>query len=246
MKKLVSIIITCYNYEQYIEECLKSCINQTYPEIEIIVVDDCSTDNSSKIINEVMEKSGLEDEKWSNYYNHKNMGYSYSKNRGIQEAKGDYITFIDADDCLVPESVELRMAEVEKNPELDFVHGIALRWYGGKKFKGYDKKNYCHSQGRLYKKELHRKFGLYYEGLRAKADKEWIFRIGLHPESPLPKVVKDKKIKKVCAWYLKHKLAMHKKRRKNPKYNAKIKKEFKRRIRQLKKEGITRDNTDFL
>lgn len=239
MKPLISIIITLYNYEAYIAECLASCIEQTYTNCEIIVVDDCSTDKSYKVAEKFGHQIRL-------FKTDKNRGYSHARNIGIREAKGEYLAFIDADDCLVPESVEIRMAEFEKNPELDFVHALVLRWYSGKKFKGYDKKNYCHAQGRLYKKELHRKFGLYYEGLRSKADKEWIFRIGVHPESPLPKVVVDKKIKKVCAWYRKHKIQMHKYRRKHPKLNKSIKKEFKRRIRQLKKEGITKRNTDFL
>lgn len=242
MKPLVSIIITCYNYEQYIGECIDSCLAQTYENIEIIVIDDYSTDGSVKIIQKYFY-----DKKINNpILCLQNYGYSFCKNAGIREAKGEFLVFIDADDFLTKTSVEIRMDEMIENPKLDFVHGLALRWYGGNNFKGYNKKTYCHAQGRLYKKSLHEKFGLYYDGLRSMADKEWVYRLGVHPDSPLSKLVKEKKLKKVVSWYRKHDDQMHKLRRKKPKLNAEIKKQFKKRIKQLKKEGITENNTEFL
>lgn len=245
-KPLVSIIITVFNYEKFIGECIESCLAQTYEPIEIIVIDDCSTDDSVKIIQKYFY-----DKKINNpILCLQNYGYSFCKNVGIREAKGEFLVFIDADDMLTADSVKNRMAEFEKNPKLDFVHGIALRFYGFEEglpvFKGYNKKTYCHAQGRMYRRSLHEKYGLYYEGLRSMADKEWVYRLGVHPDSPLPKLVKEKKLKKVCAWYRKHDLQMHKLRRKKPKVNEGIKKQFKKRIKQLKKEGITPDNTDFL
>ncbi len=241
MKPLVSVIITVFNYESYLAECIMSCIEQTYENFEIIVVDDCSTDNSWEVVKKFSHHIRL------CVKTDKNRGYSHCKNIGIRDAKGDYLCFIDADDCLTPDSIELRMNVMLEKPKLEFVHGIALRWYGGKKFKGYNKSTYVHAQGRLYKKELHERFGLYYEKLRSMADKEWVYRIGVHPDSPLKKRVKEKKVKKVVAWYRKHESQMHRVRKqKTPKENEKIKKIFKKRIKQLKREGITKRNTDFL
>ena len=247
MKPLVSIIITCYNYEQYIGECIESCLSQTYPNIQTIVVDDASTDNSLDIITSYRWKNGKinSDIDLKTIQLNKNHGYSHCKNVGIREANGDFLVFIDADDKLTPDSVELRMAMFEKNPKLDFVHGIALRWYGGDDLRGYNKKTYCHAQGRMYRRSLHEKYGLYYN-MRSMADKEWVYRLGVHPDSPLPKLIKEKKLKKVVAWYRKHDEQMHKLRRLKPKYNAKIKKKFKKRIKALNRDGITKLNTEYL
>ena len=238
---LVSIIITCYNYEQYIGECIESCLAQTYKPIEIIVVDDASTDNSALKIFSIYQFY----ENMTGIWLQENKGYSAAKNSGIERSRGEFLVFIDADDCLTPDSVELRMAEFEKNPKLDLVHGIALRWYGGHDLRHYNEKTYCHAQGRMYKKEFHKRFGLYYN-MRSMSDKEWAYRIGIHPDSPLKKVVKEKKINKVVAWYRKHDEQMHKIRRLDPEYNAKIKKQFKKRIKQLKKEGVTKENTEWM
>ncbi len=239
MKPLVSIIITLFNYEEYVAECITSCIEQTYENIEIIVIDDCSTDRSYEVAEKFKNHIRL-------FQTDENRGYSHAKNVGIREAEGEYICFIDADDLLVPESLEVRMREFKENPSLGFVHGVALRWYGGDDLRGYNKKTYCHAQGRLYRRDLHKRFGLYYEKLRSMADKEWVYRIGVHPDSPMERVVNEKRIKRVVAWYHKHELAMHKTRRADPERNAKIKKIFKKRIKQLKKEGITKKNTEFL
>jgi glycosyltransferase involved in cell wall biosynthesis len=236
MKPMISIVITAYNYRHYIQECLDSCYNQTYRPIEIIVVDDGSTDGTKHMVS----CPGC-----IIIHHKKNAGYAVAKNTGILAAKGEFIVMLDADDKLTPDSITLRMGEFEKNPELDLVHGIALRWYGRNGTRGYNKKTYCHAQGRMYRRSIYNRYGLYYEPLRSMADKEMVYRLGVHPDSPLPKLIKEKKIKEVVAWYRKHDKQMHKVRRNKPKYNAEIKSIFKRRIKQLKREGITQENTRF-
>lgn len=237
MNDLVSIVITYYNYPQYIGECLASCFKQTYSPIEVIVVDDGSTTPLP-----AFDYPGV------TWLRHKvNKGYSAAKNTGIRAAKGKYIALIDADDKLPDNSIAVRVKKFEKYPSVDLVHGIALRWYGGDDTRGYNKKTYIHAQGRMYRREVYERFGLYYEPLRSMSDKEFVYRLGVHPDSPFKKKIKEKKTSKVVAWYRKHENAMHKIRKyKKPELNNEIKSIFNKRIKQLAKKGITKQNTDFL
>lgn len=85
----VSVIIPIYNTEEYLAKCLESVLKQSLKEIEIICINDCSKDESEKIINRYKEQ----DERIIYKINEKNMGLSYSRNIGIQCAKGEYIFF---------------------------------------------------------------------------------------------------------------------------------------------------------
>ena len=89
----VSVIVPVYNTEKYLEKCLESIVNQTYKDIEIIIINDGSTDNSSKIINKYVDK-------YSNivYKEITNHGQGYARNLGIKLSSGDYIMFLDSDD----------------------------------------------------------------------------------------------------------------------------------------------------
>jgi glycosyltransferase involved in cell wall biosynthesis len=93
MLPLVSIIIPCYNSERFIEEAINSAINQTYKNIEVIVINDCSTDKSLDIITSFSSKIHIE-----NFL--VNQGVQRARNRGIELAKGEYIKFLDSDDVL--------------------------------------------------------------------------------------------------------------------------------------------------
>ena len=92
MHPTVSIIVTCYNYGEYVAECLKSIQKQTFKDFEVTVVDDGSTDNSIEKI-----KLFLDDERFK-YIKKKNSGQAKAKNTGIRESRGNYIAFLDADD----------------------------------------------------------------------------------------------------------------------------------------------------
>ncbi|WP_157146716.1 glycosyltransferase family 2 protein [Brachyspira pilosicoli] len=92
----VSVIIPVYNVEPYLKEALDSVINQTLREIEIICIDDCSTDNSYNILEEYAKK----DNRIIIIKNEDNMGVGYSRNVGEKLAKGEYIHFMDPDDCI--------------------------------------------------------------------------------------------------------------------------------------------------
>lgn len=94
MEKL-SVVLALYNCEKYIEKCLTSLLNQTYKNIEIIVVNDGSTDSSFDIVSKYQKI-----DKRVKLYSNKNMGVSYSRNFGISKCTGKYLTFVDSDDFL--------------------------------------------------------------------------------------------------------------------------------------------------
>ena len=98
---MISVIIPIYNVEKYLTKCIESVINQTYKNLEIILVNDGSTDNSKEII----DKYSSIDSRIK-VINKKNGGLSDARNVGIELAKGEYITFLDSDDW-----IELNMYE---------------------------------------------------------------------------------------------------------------------------------------
>lgn len=106
---LVSIIIPAYNAEPWIGEALASCIGQTWKNIEIIVVDDGSTDATPGIV-EAIEDSRLQ------LFQQKNAGAAAARNRGIQEALGELIQFLDADDILSPDKLERQVEALSEEP----------------------------------------------------------------------------------------------------------------------------------
>ena len=90
---LISLIIPCYNAELSLEKCLKSVIEQDYPSLEIIIVDDGSTDNSAKIYEEFQRKDDR-----MKILKQENSGVAKARNNGIKNANGDYFCFVDSDD----------------------------------------------------------------------------------------------------------------------------------------------------
>lgn len=110
---MVSIIITLYNKEKSIRRAILSAINQTYRDIEIIVIDDCSTDDSKRICEEYNENIKL-------YSTEKNSGLPHSRSLGIEIAQGEFITFIDADDYLNHDAI-LECVNEHKRTNADIV-----------------------------------------------------------------------------------------------------------------------------
>jgi len=115
MQKLVSVIIPCYNTERWIEETIDCCLKQTYPNIEIIIIDDFSTDNSTEIIKRYSNQIT-----WERLPEHK--GGCYARNRGFVLSKGEYIQFLDADDLILPEKIERQVKFLEETGA-DAVYG---------------------------------------------------------------------------------------------------------------------------
>lgn len=110
MDELVSIIMPSYNTAKFISETIDSVLTQTYTNWELIIVDDCSTDNTDEVV-----KSFLSDDRIKYIKNEKNSGAAFSRNRALCEAKGKWIAFLDSDDLWLPEKLEKQIAFMEKN-----------------------------------------------------------------------------------------------------------------------------------
>ena len=116
---LVSVIMPVYNGEKYLKEAIFSILNQTYQNFELIIIDDGSTDNSIKIINELKSKFS----KIIYSPNKKNIGVSATRNRGMKLAKGKYIAFMDADDISPLYRFEKQVEFMENNSDYGLVGG---------------------------------------------------------------------------------------------------------------------------
>ena len=111
---LVTIIIPTYNYALYLGKALQSCISQSYSNLEIIVIDDGSTDNTREVV------QGFHDDR-IRYHYQENLGVSASRNRGLELAQGEFIAFLDADEYLTDDSIETRLAIMLDRYDIHFV-----------------------------------------------------------------------------------------------------------------------------
>ena len=113
---LVSVIIPVYNVEIYLRECLQSVIGQTYKNLEILLIDDGATDNSGKICDEIAK----EDQRIK-VFHRENEGVSAARNFGIEQASGGWIFFVDSDDLLMQNTIELSMQYVKPEDDICFI-----------------------------------------------------------------------------------------------------------------------------
>nr|BAP91645.1 glycosyl transferase family 2 [Phormidium sp. KS] len=114
---LISVIIPVYNGEQTIKETIDSVLNQTFTDIELIVINDGSQDRTLEIV------SNIEDDRLK-IFSYPNAGVSESRNRGISHASGEYISFIDADDLWTVDKLELQLKALQENPQA----AVAYSW----------------------------------------------------------------------------------------------------------------------
>lgn len=117
LKIKVSIIVPVHNTEKYLSKCLDSLVNQTLQEIEIVLINDCSTDGSMKILEDYKNKYG---EKIILINLEKNLGPGGARNMGIERASGEYLGFVDSDDHVEPDMFE-EMYEIAESGNYDMV-----------------------------------------------------------------------------------------------------------------------------
>ncbi len=110
MNELVSIIMPSYNTAKFISETIESVLAQTYPNWELIIVDDCSTDDTDAVVCPY-----LVDDRIRYIKNEKNSGAAVSRNRALREAKGKWVAFLDSDDLWFPEKLEKQILFMKKN-----------------------------------------------------------------------------------------------------------------------------------
>lgn len=106
---LVSIIMPSWNTERFIAESIQSVIDQTYKKWELLIVDDCSTDNTDEIV------ASFQDDRIRYFKNEKNSGAALTRNRAMREAQGEWIAFLDSDDLWAPKKLERQLKFMKKN-----------------------------------------------------------------------------------------------------------------------------------
>jgi len=106
---LISVVIPCYNCENYIKDTIFSVLNQTHQQIQVICVDNNSTDNTVNVIKSLLA-SNLSIE----FYSEKRVGANYARNLGLSKAKGDYIQFLDSDDIITPNKFKEQLESIMK------------------------------------------------------------------------------------------------------------------------------------
>lgn len=189
IKKLVSVIIPTYNRAHLISEAIESVVNQTYKDLEIIVVDDGSLDNTEKIVRKWQEK-----DKRIFYIKHeKNRGISAARNTGISYSKGDYLAFLDDDDIWLHQKIEVQMKEMMKS-DFDLLFSNLYFWDSKKntKYKAFElnplsmgrdvlgiliKKNFGTTSTAFLRKSILKKVGFFDETLPPSEDYDLWLRI---------------------------------------------------------------------
>ncbi len=147
---LVSVVVPCYNHEKYVKETIESIINQTYKNIELIVIDDGSKDNSVSVIQELADKYGF------TFIHRANKGLSATLNEALKWCNGQYVSFIASDDIMRTYKIEEQVEYLEKYTETIGVFGAVEVLYknGYKKEIVANKKSYSFDDIFLHKHNL--------------------------------------------------------------------------------------------
>ena len=119
----VSIVLPLYNAENTIVFSVRSVVDQTYKDWELIIVNDGSTDNSVAVLLELLDQLDFETREKIKFLSQENKGPSFTRNLGITSATGSYIAFIDSDDAWVKEKLDLQMSYFEKNKNIGIIAG---------------------------------------------------------------------------------------------------------------------------
>lgn len=113
----VSVVTPTYNRSRFLLEAVASVLAQTYADLELIIVDDGSVDDTRKVLEPFLADNRVR------YFYQENQGQSYARNLALEHAVGDYIAFLDSDDMWAPDKLEKQLAILRARPEVDIVHG---------------------------------------------------------------------------------------------------------------------------
>ena len=164
--ELISIIMAAYNAEKTIEQAIESVLNQTYSNFELLVVNDCSEDQTVSLVRRIAEK----DRRVRLISNKKNSGVSFTRKHGLKEATGKWIAILDSDDAWAPEKLEKQIALQKKtNADLLFTgsafmdsDGKPIDWYlhapAEISYRKLLKQNVLSNSSALVRKELYEKY----------------------------------------------------------------------------------------
>ncbi|MDO8574417.1 MAG: glycosyltransferase [bacterium] len=150
-QSLVSIIIPAYNVEGFIKNAVESALGQTYSNIEIIVVDDGSTDKTEDILSPYIKEKKIK------YIRQSNLGLAGARNTGIKEAQGKYIALLDADDEFLPEKIKKQVKALEVNPDYGICYCDIIHFFEGNPRKFYHHR-YTYQSGNLFEPLLEKQF----------------------------------------------------------------------------------------
>jgi glycosyltransferase involved in cell wall biosynthesis len=185
-RPLVSIVIPSYNSANYIVEAVESALAQDYSSIEVIVIDDGSTDATKEVLEPYITANKI------TYIHQENKGVSAARNAGIHTAKGMYIAFLDSDDIFYKEKIRLQVEALEAHPEyavcysdiLHFTDSIPREYYhhtyhypSGDIFAALLKAQFINPLGVLLRKQILDQFGYFNEALRTSEDWELWLRL---------------------------------------------------------------------
>ena len=175
-KPLISIITVCYNSEKTIERSIQSIINQSYKNIEFIIIDGSSSDNTLEIIDKYKEMISIK-------ISEKDSGIYDAFNKGLNICNGDLIGFVNSDDYLMPDALEILVRYYQKYDDKDFFFGaVKKHWgtlYGYKPWKIFYTWGFysSHSTGFFIKKEAAKIVGKYNFKYKYSADYDYFYRI---------------------------------------------------------------------
>ena len=120
MRPLVSVVCACFNISKYLDEAIASIYAQGYPNLELIVVDHGSTDDTYERLAMLRERHGFQ------LYRQQNQGVSAALNFGLRHARGDYVATPDLDDIMLPHSLSVRAAYLDQHPEVGCVGALVI------------------------------------------------------------------------------------------------------------------------
>jgi glycosyltransferase involved in cell wall biosynthesis len=124
---LVSIIVPAYNYAGFVAQAIDSALQQSHSNIEVVVVDDGSTDNTAAVVGALVKQDAR-----VRYIHQRNQGLSAARNTGVQHAEGEYVVFLDADDVMHLEKIQAHLEHFAQKPDTDISYGRSRYFLSGK------------------------------------------------------------------------------------------------------------------